>query len=387
MTSGAVAGAAEAGLEVAVLGPVAVRLDGAELPPGGARGRALLAMLACARGEVLSADALQDAVWGDDALSLSRGTLHVHVHNLRARLGPYGSCVESVGAGYRLSGGALVLDLDVVDDLVVRAESARRAGDPVAAAGLLERALAAWRGSAVCADLPELPVHHVRTRYAHLRQEALVAMFDARLAAGPGPDLVPAVEAALVEHPLSERMWGQLMVALHLSGRPADALSAYRRARVVLADEAGLDPGEDLRRLERLLLTGTASTAQLLGGAPGTEGPALLWLDAQGRARARALPSSGGFTIGRDSDVEVALSADGLVSRRHAVVSAEPSGWRVTDLGSLNGTYLNGVRLEGSAPLVPGDVVRVGSSALVVQGLTTAPLETLTATRPAPPQP
>lgn len=387
MSAGPVPGAAGAGLEVAVLGSVVVRLDGAELPPGGARGRALLAMLACARGEVLSADALQDAVWGDGAFALSRGTLHVHVHNLRARLGAYGSCVERVGAGYRLSGGAVVLDLDVVDDLVVRAESARRAGDPVAAAGLLERALAAWRGSAVCADLPELPVHHVRTRYAHLQQEARVAMFEARLAAGPGPDLVSAVEAALVEHPLSERMWGQLMVALHLSGRPADALSAYRRARAVLAEEAGLDPGEDLRRLEELMLSGTASPAQLLGGSPGTEGPSLLWLDAQGRARTRALPTTGSVTIGRDTDVEVAPSADVLVSRRHAMITADTTGWRVRDLGSLNGTYLNGVRLEDSAPLLPGDVVRVGSSALVVQGATTAPLETLTATRPAPPQP
>lgn len=388
MSAGAAQGRSGAGLEVALLGPVAVRLDGTELAPGGARGRALLAMLACVRGEVVSADALQDAVWAAEALSLSRGTLHVHVHNLRARLGPYGTCVERVGAGYRLTGAAVVLDLDVVDDLVVRAESARRAGDPVAAAGLLDRALSTWRGSAVCADLPELPVHHVRTRYAHLRQEALAALFDARLAAGSGPDVVPAVEAALVEHPLSERMWGQLMVALHLSGRPADALSAYRRARAVLADEAGLDPGEDLRRLEKLLLTGTASPAQLLGGPGRTDGPALLWLDSQGRARARALPSADGvLTIGRDADVEVALSADGLVSRRHAVVSADNAGWRLRDLDSLNGTYLNGVRLEDSAPLVPGDVARVGSSVLVVQGATTAPLETLTATRPAAPQP
>ncbi len=373
-------------VEVSVLGPVALRVDGVDTPPGGARPRALLGVLACARGDVVSADALVDAVWGHDAVQLSRGTLHVHVHNLRTRLGRHGQCVQSVAAGYRLAGPALTLDLDVVDDLVRRATSAMRAGDPVSASAVLSSALELWRGPAVCADLPELPVESVRTRYAHLRQEALSALFDAELAAPAAPpDLVPRIEGALREQPLSERMWGQLMVALHAAGRPADALAAYRRARAVLAEEAGLDPGEELRRLERAALDGR-SLREVLQPVRQATTPSLLWRDGSGRARSYALPADRPVVLGRDRGAAVSLAHDALVSRLHVEIAAHPGGWTVRDLGSLNGTRLNGRRLDRAAPLAAGDVLQVGGTSLLVAPVAAeGTLASLSATRPAEP--
>ena len=354
------------GLGVGLLGPVVLTVDGDAVALAGARQRALVAALTAAAGTAVSADRLAEAVWSDTGQPAARSTLHVHVHQVRRALGRQGAALQHGPAGYRLVAAS---DVQAVEDGLRRARAADRAGDAAAAAAGYRSALARWRGE-FCADLPDHGYFvAARTVYETVRLDATEAALAVELRLGT-PGLVPELEDLVLRHPLRERFWGHLMVALYRDGRQAGALAAFRRARQVLSTELGLDPGSALRELEQAIL-GQAATSQLLRVvAPQPAGagrPALTWLDAAGAVRRRELPGAGELVIGRAEDADVSLSGDAAVSRRHAAVRVAVGGVVViVDLGSRNGTFLNGAKLglSDSTPARSGDLVRCGDTVL-----------------------
>ncbi|MFI6324985.1 BTAD domain-containing putative transcriptional regulator [Nonomuraea sp. NPDC050556] len=236
-------------MRIEVLGPVlAYADDGAPIDLGGARVRALLARLALAGGEVVSADALLDSLW------TSGGTvnaLHALVHRLRKALG---GAVETVAGGYRLH----VEDVDAVrfEDLARRGSHELAAGAVQRASALLDEALALWRGPAL-ADVRDLPFAGTAgARLDELRAGATEDRFEAELRLGRHGEILADVEAAAAAHPLRERLAALRMRALHAAGRQSDALAVFEEVRSTLADELGVDPSADLREAHLAVLRG-----------------------------------------------------------------------------------------------------------------------------------
>jgi predicted ATPase/DNA-binding SARP family transcriptional activator len=235
-----------------LLGPLSVTFSGEPVGLGGQKRRALLAVLLLEANQVVSRDRLIDALWGEEPPDTARNTIQVYVSQLRKLL-PEG-VLETAPPGYRL-----VVDPDTVDlfEFVRLSEEGRTAlatGDAARAADTLRNALALWHGAPL-ADLPWEPFAQAEiVRLEELRLAAHEDRIDADLALGRHGQLVGELEGLVAEHPLRERLRGQLMLALYRSGRQADALAVYQRARRTLFDELGIEPGESLRRLERAIL-------------------------------------------------------------------------------------------------------------------------------------
>lgn len=363
---GAVASPA-AGLQVSLLGPVRLVVNGRETELVGLRRRAVLAVLATAH-TAIPLDRLADAAWSDTGRPPARNTVQVHVHQLRRLLAPHADRLRHTPAGYRFD--PVEVDVRVAEDEMRRARAADRGGDLVGAAAGFRSVVAHFRGE-FCADLLDLPYFAAaRTFYDTVRLDALEAAVAAGLRLGT-PGLVVELEELVSRHPLRERFWGQLMTALYREGRQAEALAGYRRARVALAEGAGVDPGTALRELERAILdqAGTTSLLRVVAPVgPSAAGPALLWVDGTGAAHTRELPGQGRLLVGRDAAVDVVLDWDAAVSRRHAAVEVAGRAVTLCDLGSRNGTFVNGEQVAASRPLRPGDLVRCGDTVLAVTG-------------------
>ncbi len=243
---------AAAELQFRLLGPLAVSVAGEPLALGGQKRRALLAALLLEANRIVSRDRLIDALWGEEPPDTARNTIQVYVSQLRKLL-PEGT-LETEPPGYRL-----IVDPDTVDlfqfiGLTQQARAALTVGNAVDAAETLREALALWRGPAL-ADLAWEPLAQGEVvRLEELRLAALEDRIDADLALGRHGQLVAELEQLVAEHPLRERLRGQLMLALYRSGRQADALAVYQRARRALVDELGIEPGDSLRKLERAIL-------------------------------------------------------------------------------------------------------------------------------------
>lgn len=233
-------------MEFRILGPLEVADDGRLLALGGTKQRALLALLLLRANEVVSQDRLIDELWGESPPESGKTALQVHVSQLRKALGP--DLIVTRPPGYVIQVGDGELDLHRFEQLV----AAARTGEPVEAARLLREGLALWRGAA----LAELGDSFAATERA-LEEQRLAALeqrIDADLALGEHADLVPELERLVREQPLRERLRGQLMLALYRGGRQADALEVYRSGRRLLDEELGLEPGEELQRLEKAIL-------------------------------------------------------------------------------------------------------------------------------------
>jgi DNA-binding SARP family transcriptional activator len=242
--------------EFHILGPLEAAVDGRQLPLGGVKQRALLALLLLHANEVVSRDRLIDELWGETPPATVAAGLHVYVSRLRKVLAPIGDGValERDGYGYVLKIEPEQLDLWRFERFARSGREALGAGDPERAASELRAALALWHGPAL-ADLAYEPFAAARVgRLEELRIAATEDRIDADLALGRHRELVVELEELVTEHPHRERLHAQLMLALYRSGRQADALGAYRAASRALGDDLGLEPGPALRRLERSIL-------------------------------------------------------------------------------------------------------------------------------------
>jgi DNA-binding SARP family transcriptional activator len=237
-------------IEIRLLGPFEVLVDGRPARVSGSKRDGLLASLALRRGRTVCVDALIDELWGADLPAMPRNAVHHHVARLRATLG-HASIIVSRN-GYALANATT--DALVFEDLLAEARAAVRAGDARAAADLAARSLALWRGPALHGLPDTCALSAAASRLEELRIDALEERFEAALALGQDREIVSELQEAIDESPFRERLWRQLMLALYRSGRQADALETYRSARSVLLERLGLEPGPELRRIQDAIL-------------------------------------------------------------------------------------------------------------------------------------
>jgi DNA-binding SARP family transcriptional activator len=243
--------------DVRVLGPLHVTVDGAAVPLGGAKQRAVLALLVLQANEVVPVDQLIDALWGESPPDSAANMLHGYVSHLRKLLEPGHRRGEHELLVSRPPGYVLLIPPEQIDayrffELAARARDA--GGDAEAVARLLREALALWRGPALADLMYETFAVRESTRLEEARLAALEDRIDADLELGRHAPLVAELQALVAEHPLHERFRAQLMTALYRCGRQAEALETYRNARAQLRDELGVEPGPALREVERAVL-------------------------------------------------------------------------------------------------------------------------------------
>jgi YVTN family beta-propeller protein len=235
-------------VEFGVLGPLRIVDGGEALPIGGPIRRALLAYLLLHANRAVPSDELIEAIWNGRPPVTAASSLQNHVARLRRVLGADRLLTRERGYELRVEPGEL--DLDVVESLVDEGECL----DPAPRSAKLREALRLWRGRPL-AELDSFTFARVEElRLEERRLDVLEDCLDAELAAGRADGVVSELRALVSEHPLRERLRGQLMVALYVHGRQAEALDVYRVGRETLVEEAGLEPGPALRELERAIL-------------------------------------------------------------------------------------------------------------------------------------
>ncbi|MEV7013220.1 BTAD domain-containing putative transcriptional regulator [Streptosporangium sp. NPDC051022] len=248
----------ESALSVRLFGPLEVTdAGGRPVEIGTPKQRAVLAMLALDPGRIVSLDRLMDELWEGEAPSSATGTLQAYISLLRRALEPERAPRAPSKVLLTRAPGYLLAVAPVQVDLVrfrTWAEDGRRElaqGRYGAAIRLLEQALTTWRGEPLAEFTGYEFAQPVVARLTELRAQAVEDLFEARLALGDGGACVADLEGLVEAHPYRERLWGLLVRALYRAGRQADALAALRRVRAVLAEELGIEPGAELRRLEQ----------------------------------------------------------------------------------------------------------------------------------------
>ncbi|QFZ18784.1 AfsR/SARP family transcriptional regulator [Saccharothrix syringae] len=288
-----------------LLGEVRVLVDGVAVDLGHARQRCVLAALLVDHNQPQSLDSLTEKVWGDRAPRQARSTLYGYLFRLRQVLGGVpGAVIGRTAAGYVLPVDAGTVDLERFRALVERS----RSGDDDEALALVERALGLWRGEAL-GGISGGWADAVRQGLDRERWSAVAHRNDIALRLGRHESLLAELSTLVKRDPLDERLAAQFMLALHRSGRPAEAMAHYQVIRRALADELGTDPGPRLRELYQQMLVGEVAPPAV--GRPPTP---------------RQLPAPPRLFVGRDDELVV---LDGALARQGgslAVVGAGGSG-------------------------------------------------------------
>ncbi|MFI4978343.1 MAG: BTAD domain-containing putative transcriptional regulator [Solirubrobacterales bacterium] len=251
-------------MEFRVLGPFEVRRDDQALALGGAKQRALLAILLIEANHVVGLDRLAELLWRHDPPATSNHIIEVYVSQLRRVLEPAGAPYRVLvrkPSGYMLQVAPEEVDSAGFQKLVEDAGSA----PPEQAEAQLTRALAMWRGPALADFATEPFAVSEAAQLDELRLHAREELIHAGLAQGRHGRLIGELRALVEGHPLRERLCGQLMLALYRSGRQAEASDVYQRTRQRLVDELGMEPGPDLQALLKKILQQDSS----LAAAPG----------------------------------------------------------------------------------------------------------------------
>ncbi|MFF9002318.1 BTAD domain-containing putative transcriptional regulator [Streptomyces achromogenes] len=301
-------------MRIDVLGAVrALHDDGTPVDLGGPRHREVLARLVAAGGRMVATDTLVADLWAEPPVR-AVGALRTFVAALRRAIEPGRPprtpprVLVTEGPGYALRLPRTQVDAHRFEDALARA---RRT--PEALTGL-EAALAAWRGPAYADVTGSLWAQRERARLEELRLEATELRARLLLDSGSGAELVAELGAHVTEHPWREPAWGLLARALHRAGRQADALATLRRARTMLVEQLGLDPGADLRRLEADILHGATTLPP-----------------------ARTVWTAGGVRLGPRTTVELARTlalagGDALVHSRRDRLAAVEAAERTGDM-------------------------------------------------------
>lgn len=239
-------------LEFRVLGPLEMRRHGVAVPVRGRNLRALLAALLIDAGRVVSADALTEVLWPTRPPNDARHALEASVSRLRQSVGEEAP-VQARAPGYVLSVEPGTIDAVRFRRLLAEANDLLDA-DPRRASAGIDAALALWRGTPYAEFTFDEFAREEIAELTELRLQAEEKEIEAALATGRAEDVLGKIAALVAAEPTRERRREQLMLALYRAGRQADALTAFREARKIFADELGLEPGERLRDLERAIL-------------------------------------------------------------------------------------------------------------------------------------
>lgn len=239
-------------IEFRVLGPLALLRGDRPIAIGGPQQRRLLAALLVHAGEVVPVDWLLTVLWGDDLPPTALKSLRTRISRLRDVLADE-DLLLTRSPGYALRVDQEWVDAGRFERLVSDASHDLPRRPDTALAGL-DQALGLWRGRALAEFADDEFARVEAARLEELRLAAIEGRFEARLALGDHAGVVGEIEAFTKRHPLRERPWAQLMLALYRSGRQADALAAYQRVRALLADELGLEPAPELSGLEHDIL-------------------------------------------------------------------------------------------------------------------------------------
>ena len=256
-----------------VLGSMEYGDDESSTPLGGPKQRAVLAILISNAGNLVSADSLIDAIWGDDPPRSVRSSLHSYVSNLRVAIG---GGIERSGSGYRIDIDPAQVDVVLFERLLDEARSSLNT-NPSAAADTLRSALSLWRGRPY-ADLIDIPgLQPEIRRLEDLRLLAVESRIDADLSMGRHRSVVGELESLAAEYPLREGFRIRHMIALYRDGRQAEALRAYAQTKEYLATELGVEPTPELQDIEDRILMHDPEL--LLQGDVRTEEVAFLFTD------------------------------------------------------------------------------------------------------------
>jgi predicted ATPase/DNA-binding SARP family transcriptional activator len=278
----------------------------------------VLLRLLASPGRPVPVDVLADDVWDGHPPAAAASTLQSHVSALRQAVGA--DRLIFCDGGYRLHVGAGELDSAMFEHEVAAGHAAMAAGDSGAAAAALDRALARWRGRAF-ADVLDmrwsvLPAGHLE----EVRNAAVEAALEARLALGLHHEVCALAEEAVAVEPLRERRWAALMLALYRAGRQADALRAYQRLRDTLGGQLGLDPSPRLARLQHDILGQSPDLDQ--AGTRTADVPNIWTVPSQALASRSNLPAPVASFVGRQAE----LAELGKLARRHRLVTIVGTG-------------------------------------------------------------
>ena len=239
-------------MEFRILGPLEVWHDGQPVQIGGAKERALLALLLLHAGEPVSADRLIDELWGDTPPATARKSVQVRVAGLRRALRD--GVLLTHGDAYLVRLEPNQLDLHHFEQLLSDGSDALAAGDPSAAVKTLHEALGLWRGPPLADFTYDSFAQPAIARLEEMRLCALELQIAAQLELGLHARVIVELEQLVAAHPFRERLREQLMLALYRDGRQVEALDVYHRTREVLDAELGIEPGPALRKLQQAIL-------------------------------------------------------------------------------------------------------------------------------------
>jgi DNA-binding SARP family transcriptional activator/tetratricopeptide (TPR) repeat protein len=322
----------------AILGPVELTAGGVPLPALAPRHRAVLAYLLLHAGTVISAERLTGAMWGPEPPGTARAQIQASIAAARKVLRAAGADgrLPTRPGGYVILPGPGELDLADFTAALAGAGTCEAAGDRPGAAARLREALALWRGEPLAGVQADYAAS-ARARLQERRLSAVERLADHELALGNHAALADELAAQVEAHPLRERLTGQLVLARHRAGRPADALAAARAFRTALRDQQGLDPTRAFAALEQSILRDDAAAA------PAEPPPA--------RRRANFLPYDTPDFAGRareldqlapaDADAVTIITVDGMagigktalaVRAAHRLAGRFPGGQLFVDL-------------------------------------------------------
>jgi DNA-binding SARP family transcriptional activator/tetratricopeptide (TPR) repeat protein len=363
------------GLDVRLLGPIEIAsADGRRLQLGTRKQRAVLTILALGRGQIVSADRLVDELWGDEPPSRALSSLYPYISNLRRLLEPQRlaqerpSVLVSAPPGYALQVPPRCVDMTRFEDGARRAVALLADSQFEQARACADLALGEWHGPALgeFADEPFAVAESLRLE--ELRLAVTEDLFAARLGCGD-TRLSPDVERFLAAHPIRERSWAILMRSLYAAGLQSDALRAFQRARLVLGDELGVEPGPELRELEGSILRQDPALSVIRIPSPGEPAqPALVSRPPPVVNGAVPASSPGDELAGRSAAVAIGVAAldDATAGKSRTLLVSGEAGIGKTRLVQVlcNEAVERGFRIatglcddEGTPPFGPWNQV------------------------------